>query len=288
MLGDKPMKILSDKRCVIGEGPIWCERDGKLYHVNAPEKEIITIDLCSGERVVRKLDFSVAAIAFSKNGEMLVSSADGAFILNVDNTRTPLYDIEKYSIKYGNDAKVGPDGRFYIGTQSAKRRGACEAVDGKLYSIDKTGKVRVLLDGLKLSNGFDWSMDEKRFYHTDSDTRMIREYDFDKASGDISFTGREIHIRGVDGFTVDTNDFLYVACWAQSHIAVVDTRDMQIKEYIEMPTQIPTSCAFAGQNMDKLVVVSSTLDLDTDVDKKAGYTFIVELETRGRKPYLFG
>ena len=145
-----------------------------------------------------------------------------------------------------------------------------------------------MLDGLILSNGFDWSMDEKRFYHTDSDTGMIREYDFDKQNGMLTFTGRCVTVPGVDGFTIDRNDDLYVACWGKGHIAVIDTDHMQIKEYIEVPSAIPASCCFAGEDMDRLVVVTATYDTDLQTDEKAGYTFVSDIKTRGRKPYLFG
>ncbi len=282
------MKIISKERCIIGEGPVWNSFNNKLYQVNGfGANEILEIDIISQNVTIRKLDFSVAAIAFTKKGEILVWCRNGAFILESDNSLKPIYDIKKYEIKYGNDAKVGPDGRFYIGTQSSKRIGASYSVDGKLYSVDKCGKVKILLDNLLLSNGFDWSMDEKRFYHTDSDTNVIKEYDFDKLNGEIFFTGRQIEVKGVDGFTIDKNDFLYVACWGQGHIAVVDTKDMQIKRYIEVPAKIPASCAFVGENMDKLIVVTASLYADAN-DVNAGCTFICDMENNGRKPYLFG
>ena len=82
--------------------------------------------------------------------------------------------------------------------------------------------------------------------------------------------------------------YLYAACWGQSHIAVVDTADMQIERHIDVPAKIPTSCCFAGNNMDKLVVVSASCDVDLSVDTKAGYTFVWEAKTSGRKPFLFG
>lgn len=283
------MRILSKKHCIIGEGPVWNEFNNKLYQVNGfGANEILEIDVNTNELKTRNLLFGVAAIAFSKNGEMLVSCQDGAFILNNDNSKTPLYDAEKYELKYCNDAKVGPDGRFYVGTQSSKRKGVGEAIDGKLYSIDKNGNVKILLDGLILSNGFDWSMDEKRFYHTDSDTQIIKEYNFNKETGEISFTGREVRVNGVDGFTIDKNDFLYVACWGYGYIAVVDTRDMKIKDYINIPAKAPASCCFAGDNMDKLVVVTASYDIDLTADINAGFTFISDINTNGRKPYLFG
>ena len=282
------MNVLSEYRCTIGEGPIWNVLDQKLYHVNGYENEIIEIDPDIGAVKVHKLDFGVAAIAFSNKGEMLISCADGAFVLHPDHTRKLLYDPAKYEIKYGNDAKVGPDGRFYVGTQSGKRMGVSPNVDGKLYCIDPDGTVKVVLDGLILSNGFDWSIDEKRFYHTDSDTRIIKEYDFNKSSGELSFTGRQVQVDGADGFTIDEKDFLYVACWGRGHIAVVDTRDMKIKDYIPVPTRIPASCCFAGQNMDQLVVVTAAYHLSAAEYPTAGCTFRKNVGTKGRKPYLFG
>ena len=283
------MEILSNKRCLIGEGPVWNEFDNKLYHVNGyGAKEICCIDPETGVTTVRKVDFDIAALGFTKEGKMLVSCDTGAFILNDDGTRSALYDSSNYTITFGNDAKVGPDGRFYIGTQSSKRKGVGDAIDGKLYSIDKNGNVKVLLDGLILSNGFDWSMDETRFYHTDSGRKIIKEYTFDKENGEITFSGREITVSGVDGFTIDRRDYLYVACWKKGHIAVVDTADMQIKGYIPVPAAIPASCCFAGKNMNQLVIVTAMLGADLDADKNAGCTFVHNAHTQGRKPYLFG
>ena len=58
------MKVLCDKHCVIGEGPVWNELEKKLYQVNSFADEIMEMDLL-GHVVMRKLPFGVAAIAFS-------------------------------------------------------------------------------------------------------------------------------------------------------------------------------------------------------------------------------
>ena len=279
------MRILSNKRCLVGEGPIWNPFDKKLYHVNGfGQNEICIIDIYTKECKVRKLDFDVVAMGFSKSGEMLISCRDGAFILNGDGTRKPLYNRDVFEITYGNDAKVGPDGRFYIGTQSRKRMDVGTEVDGKLYSIDKNGNVKVLLDRLLLSNGFEWSIDEKKFYHTDSDTGILKEYDFDKQSGEIHFTGRSVEVSCLDGMTVDQNNTLYVACWGRGHIAVVDTVDMKIRDYIEVPAKIPASCGFAGKDMEQLVIVTASLWTDLEIDVNAGFTYSCDLGVKGRKP----
>ena len=282
------MKLICNHRCIIGEGPIWNEKEKRLYYTNGMGgNEICMLDIYTGELKTRPVDIGVAAFAFTKDNRLIVSRRDGVFILDKDNTTKELYDTTKIEISLANDMKVGPDGRIYVGTQSGKRAGISDETNGKLYSIDKNGNVRVLLNNLLLSNGLEWSIDEKRFYHTDSDTQIIKEYDFDKLNGEISFTGREIIVPGVDGFTIDNNDKLYVGCWGKGHVAVVDTLSMSVVEHIPVPAMIPTSCGFAGNNMKMLTVVTASFTADLTKDKNAGSTVMEKMNIGGRKSYLF-
>lgn len=280
------MRLLHDKRSIIGEGPVWCEREGLLYYVNGFEREIIKTDIQSGEYSVMTLPFAVPALGFARDGRMIVTTFDGVYYLSENLERTPLYDMSRYSILYGNDSKVGPDGRYYVGTQSGKRYGVSDKIDGKLYSIDKDGNVKVILDGLILSNGFDWSMDEKYLYHTDSDTNIIKEYEFDKASGEVEFTGRQIEVPCVDGFTVDRENCLLVT--SKGCILRIKTSDFTCVDEYKAPVLFPTSCGFGGENMDILAVVTSRYQLDIGRYPEAGLTYVKKLPVGGRLPYLFG
>ncbi len=288
------MKCICDHRCVIGEGPIWnareqklCFVDGMKYHTTGCG-DIFTLDLKTGLWEVRHLPFAAAALAFDTQGRMLVSTEDGVFCLEEDNRRTPIYDTDRYSIRWGNDMKVGPDGRIYVGTQSGKRKGVSDKTDGALYSIDKYGKVRKVLDGLILSNGMEWSMDGKRFYHTDSDTGFIREYDFDAASGTVAPTGRSIFLPGVDGFTMDRQDHILATQWGPGCVAVIETKTMAITKTIPAPTRQTASCGFAGENLDELIVVTASFDPPADGDDGYGKTFSLHWPIGGRAPFLFG
>lgn len=274
------MRILTEKRCIIGEGPVWNAQQQRLYFTNGLGGEICICDPYSGELEIRPVKQDVAAMAFTKTGDVLLSRADGVFFLDADK---PL----NTEICHANDMKVGPDGRLYVGTQSQKRLGRSDAVDGKLYRVDADGTAEVLLDGLRLSNGMDWSWDEKRFYHTDSDTHILREYEFDAASG-IRFTGRQVEVPGVDGFCTGENGDLYCACWGRGHIAVVDASTVQVKAHIPVPTQKPASCGFCGKHMELLAVTTASFKCDLQQDPGAGFTFLADLGVCGREPYLFG
>lgn len=280
------MKILKEARCIIGEGPIWNAKEQKLYFTNGMGNEICAYDFCLDKVSCRSLPFGVAAFAFDKKNNLIVSHSKGVHILNSDNTLSQIYDNSKYQIQYANDMKVGPDGAIYVGTQSSKRRGVSDKVDGKLYRISPNGEVEILLDGLMLSNGMEWSLDERKFYHTDSDTGIIKEYDFDKF-GKITFTGRQVLVPRVDGFTIGNDECLYVGCWGLGHVAVVETRKLEIIDYIKIPTDIPTSCGFCGENMDFLAITTASLNVDIQADENAGFTILKKMDIRGRKPYIY-
>lgn len=280
------MKALTNKRALIGEGPIWNCNEQKLYITNGLEKEILIYDIYKNEVEIKKTSTPCAAICFSEDNKMIVSSNRGVGILETDSTVSPIYDTSKYKIENANDMKVGPDGRIYVGTQSGKRLGISNSIDGKLHSIDRYGNVKTLLNGLSLSNGLDWSPNGKMFYHTDSDTGIIKEYYFDKNSGEILSTGREIFISGVDGFCVAENGDIYAACWGKSCIAVIDAVTLTVKDKLTVPAKIPASCAFAGENMEFLAVTTATYNSDS-TDKNAGLTFLFRSSVHGNLPHRF-
>ena len=96
-----------------------------------------------------------------------------------------------------------------------------------------------------------------------------------------------VEVVGVDGFTIDKNNNILAACWGCGHIAVVDTKEFKINSYIDVPTGIPTSCGFAGMDMELLCIVTANYDTDISIDINAGFTFVHEIPAKGRKPYLF-
>ena len=282
------MKLLAQKRCVIGEGPIWNDRQGLLYFVNGIDNEICTYDPEAETIHTYPQSMGVAAIAFSEDGRMLITRADGAFFLDLtQGTITPMYD-ERVTIQHANDAKVGPDGCFYVGTQSEFRLGISDKIDGKLYRITPKGEVSILLDGLILANGMDWSPDERFFYLADTGAKKVREYEFDKATGNLTPTGREVHISGADGLCIDQSGTIFVASWGKSCIVVIDSKTMTIADTIPVPTKAPASCAFFGKEMNQLVITTAAYPQNVEHDSAAGFLLFQEMPIAGRLPYYFG
>lgn len=85
------MQIISEKRCIIGEGPVWNDFEKRLYYTNGMGgNEICMLDICTGELEVRPVKTGCAAFAFDKNNRLIVSRPDGVFILNNDDSVTEL------------------------------------------------------------------------------------------------------------------------------------------------------------------------------------------------------
>jgi len=282
------MEIICKKRCVIGEGPVWNEKENLLYFVNAAEKELLKLDIDSGRLKTRKVKVGCNALCFDLRGRLIVSREDGVFILNEDDSVQTLYDTSKYSIINANDMKVGPDKRIYVGTISGRKLKTSDKLDGKLFSIDKSGEVKLLLDGLAVSNGMAWSSNGSKFYHTDSVTGIIKEYDFDKVSGSILYTGRKVFLPGVDGFTIDCEDNLAVTRWDDKKISFVNTLTMAVVEEVNVPDANPASCCFAGKDYGSLIIVTANYDTDLSININAGYTFILKRSVGGKPFNLFG
>jgi len=130
-------------------------------------------------------------------------------------------------------------------------------------------------------------MAENKFYHTDSATHTICEYEFNKATGRILSTGRSLYLKGVDGLTIDQNDVIWAACWGKSAITAIDTDTMKIIDTLSVPTAIPASCCFCGNDMEYLAIVTAKYNLDINNEPLAGFAFITSMKTPGRVPYRF-
>lgn len=281
------MQVIYKKRCIIGESPVWNDFENCFYFLDAILKEIYKIDLSGRSVQLRRVKAGCNALCFDMENRLIVSREDGVYYLNADDSIEPLYDLKKYNIINANDMKVGPNGSIYVGTISGLKKGVSSEVDGKLYRIDKFGKVSVLLDNLTVSNGMAWSKDGKKFYHTDSITGYIKEYDFNIDNGDIAYTGRRVFLAGVDGFTIDSNDRLIVPRWDDKKLSVVDTLNMEVVEEIKVPFASPVSCCFGGIDLKSLIIVTANYDTDISVDKNAGYTFLLNREVGGISPFRF-
>ncbi|XP_006903484.1 PREDICTED: regucalcin-like, partial [Elephantulus edwardii] len=168
-----------------------------------------------------------------------------------------------------NDGKVDPVGRFVAGTMPEPTEpGVWEPGQGALYTLYADGSVVQQLDGLGISNGLDWSLDHRTFYHVDSLDYAVRAYDYDTQTGAIVNPRLLLQLQKMDGMPdgmcVDTQGRLWVACIDGGRVIHLDPETGTVLKTVDMPVSRITSCCFGGPRYSDLYVTSASDGLSAD------------------------
>ena len=295
------LDIALDYRAILGEGPVWDNRRNALFWIDSVGNKAFLFYPKTGENKVYELGQNVGTLVLTQRDDaVLVGLMDGLYELNLATGNlikkvNPEPDLPGNRL---NDGKPDPLGRLWIGSMCIADNGV-EGFDNdykcNLHRIDSGFKCHVMEPKVRLSNGMAWTQDNKTFYFIDSPTRQIYAYDFDLAAGTIS--NRRVCVEfseelGVgDGMDIDVDGNLWVAHWGGWSVVNWDPRTGKMLNKIDVPVCRVASCAFGGENYDKLYIVTSSMN--TENDKKAqphaGYMFVAEnLGTKGLPFNRFG
>ncbi|XP_059111145.1 regucalcin-like [Peromyscus eremicus] len=214
----------------MGECPVWEEATGQLVYV-----DILAQTVCgwgphkAQVQTVRLGPGQLRGPAGTRVGLLDWDSQDVQWVAQLDG-QTPGIRV--------NDGKVDPAGRFVAGTMPEPLApGVWEPAQGALYSLHGDHVVQKLADRLGVSNGLDWSPDQRTFYHVDSLDYAVYAYDYDVQAGTIAPTRVRAHVlaenhrlllqlpRGgamPDGLCVDSAGSLWVACIDGGRVIRVD------------------------------------------------------------------
>jgi sugar lactone lactonase YvrE len=249
------------------EGPVWSERFGGLRWVDMFAGDVLSLGRDGGVSRAH-LSELVAALRPRRSGGAVLGFARGFALQDPDGTVEALPDIWSDPGVRMNEGGCDPDGRFYCGSMAYdKRPGA-----GSLYRLDPDGSITVVLEGVTVSNGLEWSPDGSRAYYNDTDTHRTDVFDYDAESG---LTGRRVFADVAparpDGLTVDSDGGVWVALSGAG--AVRRYVDGRPDEVVEVAARKVTACTFGGQGLDELFITTSREDLEAGDDPQAGSLF---------------
>ncbi|HEX2115692.1 MAG TPA: SMP-30/gluconolactonase/LRE family protein, partial [Alphaproteobacteria bacterium] len=264
------MKVALHSKALLGESPIWCERDQALYWVDIRGREIRRFDPATGEDRAWKMPEDIGSIGFRQNGGFVAALRSGfAFFDPKTGALECLHNpiAGRRDLRF-NDGRCDRAGRFWAGTVQEKRVAGLAA----LYRFDPDRRCTLMADGITVANGTAWSPDDRTMYFADSWTREIYAYDFDLRAGTIA--NRRVFARfgddeGIpDGATVDVDGNLWIAHfdgWRVTRFAP----DGRVDRVVEMPVPRPTSCAFGGRDLNVLYVTSASFSLTEEMLARA-------------------
>ena len=254
---------------MLGEGPVWDEREQALYWIDSIGRVIHRLDRRTGELRHWGVPEVIGSMALREEGGAVVALRNGFHTLDFETGRCePIADPEADQPRTRfNDGKVDRQGRFVAGTMitSAPR----EPAIAHLYRLNHDHSVDVLDSDITLSNGPCFSPDGRILYFSDSIAAVIYAYEYDTGSGEIG--PREVHIDvgrdhdgAGDGATVDADGNLWVALVRNRQIGKFDP-DGILMEAINMPVGMPSSVMFGGPDLNELYVTSISNSLNHQV-----------------------
>lgn len=196
------LDVISEKPTVFGDSPHWCAKTQSLYYVdffgvdfhicrydyrestiytalieNAPPNAgfIIPIEGRPNEFAVGFSDRTVKRISW--NGK-----SKKAFILG------KLFEVEQdpyYKDNIWHVGKTDPLNRFVGGTMRKELCTRSTAPDGSVYSYDQS-KVTKRIEYVELSNGIAHSLRRRKMYHINACEFVVKAYDWNIMTGQIS------------------------------------------------------------------------------------------------------
>jgi sugar lactone lactonase YvrE len=250
-----------------GEGPVWSARWGGLRWVDMLAGDVLALE-ADGTVARRHVGEIAAAVRPRQGGGAVIGIERGFALEEPDSAVRPLEDVWSDRSLRMNEGGCDPDGRFYCGSMAYDQRPGAAS----LYRLDPDRTVRIVLDGVTVSNGLEWSPDGALAYYNDTATYSIAVFDYDRDAG---LTGRRVFAsreNRPDGLTVDAEGGVWTALSDGGAVRRY-TPEGQLDAVIDVPARKVTACTFGGDRLDELFITTSREGLGPGDDRLAGALF---------------
>ncbi|HTM81531.1 SMP-30/gluconolactonase/LRE family protein [Asticcacaulis sp.] len=280
---------------IVGESPVWCQKRQRLQWVDICGKTIHAFTPTTG--VFEKWDTPdlVTAIGLRVDGGAVVAlrrtvalwEFGGPFI----HLATPEPDLLDNRL---NEGAVGPDGAFWVGTMQnniGPNNAPTEISkhSGAFHRVQMDGQVESLTPAeFGICNTMIWP-DDRTFICADTLENQLYRYRFgeDGLETKKSFA---TFARGLpDGSAQDFDGFIWNARVGGGCI-VRFAPDGSVDRIVDVPCQLPTSCAFGGPDLKTLYVTSARFGLPAAQEShpREGALYAITTDIPGLAPNLFG
>ena len=259
-----------------GEGPAWHPELGLLTsgdgNINLRDKD--------GKTSVHRQNSGSNGLMFDRAGRRRVTR------IEPDGVVTVLADkYEGRRLNQPNDLTIDSKNRIYLSDPRYGDRADMEIVDAQgrkvegVYRIDPDGTVtRIITHEVDRPNGLVVTRDDKFLFVADNNNNTIggarKLWRFDlKANGSVDHASQKLvhdwkSTRGPDGMKLDTAGRLYVAAGLNKPNLPWETADPstagiyvfspegQLLEFVAIPRDETTNCAFGGEDLKTLFVTA--------------------------------
>ncbi len=277
---------------VLGEGPLWSDRDACLYFVDIPSNRLQSYAPKTQQYRQWTFETYVGSVAECRSGGLIISLGDRVVRFDPSRGESSVEDLVVLERDRPqnrlNDGKADPWGRFWVG--SVRRDET--APDARLWCVLPSGEARVVREGITVSNSIAFDAARERMYFADSPTGLIEQATLGESGALSPFTPFARAGKGApDGSCTDRDGFLWNAEWG-GHRLCRYAPDGALDRVVDMPVSRPSCCTFGGPDYRTLFVTSARVGMSEEElrkDPHAGSLFSVELEdAQGLPADLFG
>lgn len=270
-------------KTLLGESPVWSERDQCLYYVDILGNAIIHYDPSKDAHQSWPVDENIGCIGLIKEGGLIAAMRTGIYTLNAQGEKiAQLASIPSDPAHSRfNDGKVDPWGRFWCGTVD-EAGGKCAV----LCCVHRNGNLKVIDRDLQIVNGIAFAPDGTYMLYSDTKTATIYRYPLDPSTGEI-IGERSIFAKGgqPDGGQFDALGRYWSADFGAGRLTVRNAMG-DIVETLDVPSKYPTMMAFGGKDLTTLFVTSSREYADAS-DNHSGRLYQCKAPIKGVPAHYF-
>jgi gluconolactonase len=267
-----------------GEGPAWHPQLGLLTsgdgHTNRRDKE--------GKTSIYRRDSGTNGLMFDRQGRLVSCEAGRRRITRLESDGAVTVLADRYDGKrfnQPNDLTIDSKNRLYFSDPRYGDRAGMEILDDQgrpvegVYRIDPDGKVtRIITHEVDRPNGLVVTHDDKYLFVADNNNNVVagarKLWRFHlNTNGTVDIASQKlIHdwksTRGPDGMKLDAAGRLYVAGGLNKPNLPFETADPptagiyvfspdgQLLEFVAIPRDETTNCAFGGDDLKTLFVTA--------------------------------
>jgi D-xylono/L-arabinono-1,4-lactonase len=248
---DGSVELVADFECQVGENPLWHPEVQSLFYVDIPAGTIYAYIPATRSSTPFSKGPVTGGMTLQEDGSLLLFQDGRISVLKMDGRQQEVAVGLCPSNDRFNDVIADPEGRVFAGMIGG---------NGRLVRIDLDGSITEICDGVTIPNGMGFTPDCRHLYFTDSSTRQIYRFDYDRRTGHLS--NREVFVSipenlGLpDGMTVDADGFVWTAIWFSGCLRRF-APDGNFEREVRLPVKQISSVVFGGAHLEDAYVTSA-------------------------------
>lgn len=275
---------------VLGEGPLWHPIEDCLYWLDIEVGILFRYHPRQQHFEKFSLGTRAGCFAFRKAGGLVIATENGLAFWDRETGLSANF-VDLYppgSANMMNDGRVDSAGRFWVGSKGPNSTSA-------LFRLDGNRTINKVLEGVTISNGIDWSPDNRYCYYVDSGESTLYRYAFDIESAylyspEVFYQPKDFSNPCTpDGLCVDSAGNIWVALWDGSQVLQFSPQG-ELLHQIRLPVSRPTSITLGGQDLRSLYITSASTELNREelADQPlAGDLFCLRVEIPGKSANFY-